>query len=78
MRRREGELEALGWSSGEPGFGFSRDVRGMIVEDEPDRGTGRVSGIEELDEFAELVTAMAVSDERMDLGRRADRCPPTR
>lgn len=34
---REGELEAPAWSGSEPGFGFSRDVRGMIVEDQFDR-----------------------------------------
>jgi hypothetical protein len=63
MLGREGELEAAGWSSGEPGFGFSRDVRGMIVEDQLDRRACRIPGIEKLKEFDELPTAVAVSDQ---------------
>jgi hypothetical protein len=51
----------------EPGFGFFRDVCGMIVEDQPDRGPGRIGGIEQLEEFDELAAAVAVLDERMDL-----------
>ena len=39
----------------------------MIVEDQFDCGTGRVSGIEKLEEFDELAAAMTVSDERVDL-----------
>jgi hypothetical protein len=39
---REGELEATGRSSGEPSSGLFRDVRGMIVEDQLDRGAGRI------------------------------------
>src|ERR1035441_6366226 len=62
----EGELEAIGWSSSEPSSGFSGDVRGMIVEDQLDRGASRIGGIEKLEEFDELSAAMAVSDESMD------------
>src|SRR6266849_2625923 len=47
--------------------GFSRDVRGMIVEDQLDCGAGRVSGVEKLEEFDELSAAMAVFNEGMDL-----------
>ena len=64
---REGELEAPAWSSSEPGSGFSRDVRGMIVEDQLDRGAPRISGIEKSEEFYELAAAVAVSDESVDL-----------
>jgi hypothetical protein len=64
---REGELEAFGRPSGEPGSGFSRYVGGMIVEDQLDRGARRIGGIEQLEEFDELAAAAAVSDERMDL-----------
>ena len=39
----------------------------MIIEDQLDRGAGRISGVETLEEFDELPAAVAVSDERMDL-----------
>src|SRR5450830_640143 len=42
---REGELEAARRLSGEPSLGFSGDMRRMVVEDQLDRRTGRVSGI---------------------------------
>ena len=58
----EGELEAAGRSGGEPGSALFRDVRGMIVEDQLDRGAGRIGGIEKLEEFDELSAAVAVSD----------------
>ena len=61
------ELEASRRSSVEPGSCFSRYVRGMIIEDQLDRGAGRISGVETLEEFDELPAAVAVSDERMDL-----------
>jgi hypothetical protein len=32
----------------------------MVVQDQPDRGTGRVSGIEKLEELDELAAAVAV------------------
>jgi hypothetical protein len=39
----------------------------MIVEDQLDRGAGRIGGIEKLEEFDELSAAVAVSDEGTDL-----------
>ena len=39
----------------------------MIVEDQLDRGAGRIGGIEKLEEFDELSAAVAVSDQGMDL-----------
>src|SRR6476660_6795764 len=63
----EGELEASGRSSGEPSSGFFRYMRGMIIEDQLDCSPGRVSSIEELEQFDELAAAMAISHERMDL-----------
>ena len=54
MLGREGELEASSWSSVEPSSGFSRYVGGMIVEDQLDRGTGWISGVEKLEEVDEL------------------------
>src|SRR6059058_2348104 len=64
---RERKVEAACRSRVEPGSGFPRDVCGMIVEDQLDRGAGRVGGIEKLEEFDELAAAMAISDERVDL-----------
>src|SRR6185437_15149352 len=67
MLGREGELEAAHRSCVEPSPGFSGDVCGMIVEDQLDRGAGRIGGIEKLEEFNELAAAVAISDERVDL-----------
>jgi hypothetical protein len=64
---REGELEAAGRLGSEPSSRFSGDVRGMIVEDQLDRGTRRISRIEKLEELDELSAAVAVSDQGMDL-----------
>ena len=73
MLGREGEREASRWSSVEPGSCFSRYVGGMIIEDQLDRGAGRISGVETLEEFDELSAAVAVSDERMNLpGKQVD------
>jgi hypothetical protein len=45
----------------------------MIIEDQLDRGAGRISGVETLEEFDELSAAVAVSVERMDLpGNQVD------
>ena len=54
MLGREGKREASRRSSVEPGSCFSRYVRGMIIEDQLDRGAGRISGVETLEEFDEL------------------------
>ena len=73
MLGREGKLEASRRSSVEPGCCFSRYVRGMIIEDQLDRGAGRISGVETLEEFDELPAAVAVFDERMNLaGKQVD------
>ena len=52
----------------------------MIVEDQPDRGVGRIGGVEQLEEFDELAAAVAVLDQGMNLagdeidpGQQADR-----
>ena len=42
---REGEFETARGLIGEPGFGLLGDVCGMIVEDQLDRGVGRIGGI---------------------------------
>ena len=67
MLGRERKLEAPGSSCVEPGSGFSRDVRGMIVEDQLDRGASRIGGIEKLEELDELSAAVAISDQGMNL-----------
>src|SRR5450756_1736937 len=64
---REGELEAARRLSGEPSLGFSGDMRRMVVEDQLDRRTGRVSGIEKLEKFDELTAAVTLLDQGMDL-----------
>ena len=65
VRGCERELEAARLSSGKPSSGFPGDVRGMIVKDQLDSGAGRISGIEQLEEFDELSAAVAVSDQGM-------------
>ena len=52
----------------------------MIVEDQLDRGVGRIGGVEKLEELDELAAAMAIPDQGMDLagdeidaGQQADR-----
>src|SRR3981189_1967359 len=67
VRGCERELEAAGGSSGKPSSGFSGDVRGMIVEDQLDRGAGRIGRIKQLEELDELQAAVAVSDQGMHL-----------
>src|SRR5260370_12612325 len=67
MLGREGKREASRRSSVEPGSCFSRYVRGMIIEDQLDRGAGRISGVEKLEEFDELSAAVAGSHQSMDL-----------
>src|SRR6201994_457816 len=64
---RERIVEAACRSCVEPGSGFPRDVCGMIVEDQLDRGAGRIGGIEKLEEFDELAAAVAVLDQGVDL-----------
>src|SRR6476619_6670153 len=64
---RERKVEAACRSCVEPGSGFLRDMCGMIVENQLDRGAGRIGGIEKLEEFDKLAAAVAVSDERVDL-----------
>src|SRR3979490_2196892 len=77
---REGEREAARRLSGEPGLGFSGDMRRVVVQDHLYRRTGRVSGIKELEEFDELAAAMegfdpgvAPAGEQIDPGQQAAR-----
>jgi len=52
-----------------PGFRFLGDVRGMIVEDQFDRGISRIGGIEKLQKLDEFTAAVAILDQGMDLAR---------
>src|SRR5580658_370702 len=79
----EDELEAPFGSGREPSLGFSRNMRGVIVENDLDRGCRGVSRVEQTKEFDELATAMAISDqgidlpgEQVDAGHQSDRCVP--
>jgi hypothetical protein len=65
---------------GERSSGLLGDVGGMIVEYQLDRRTGRIGGIEKLEEFDEFAAAMAILDqsvnltgEQIDAGQQADR-----
>ena len=80
MLGSEGELEAARGLFGEPGFGLPGDMRGMIVEDEVDRGVDRIGFAETLEERDEPAAAMAVLDQdvnlaghKVDAGQQADR-----
>ena len=45
----------------------------MIVEDQLDRGVGRIGRVEKLEEFDEFAAAMAIPDQGMDLaGKQVD------
>src|SRR6266478_7334235 len=63
----EGEREAARRLSGEPSLSFSGDMRRVVVQDHLDRRAGRVSGIEELEEFDELAAAVTLFDQGVDL-----------
>jgi hypothetical protein len=71
MGRREGESEASDRLRGKPGCGLARDMGGMFVEDDLDRGIGRVGRVEELKKLNEFAAAVAFRD-------RAWRCPVNR
>ena len=60
----------------------SLEMCGMVVEDQLDRGAGRIGGIEKLEEFDELAAAVALPDDLVDLageqidpGQQAERAP---
>jgi hypothetical protein len=76
----EGEFEAVCGLLRDPGSGLFGDVRRMVVEDQFDRRVGRIGGVEQLEEFDEFATAMAILDQGVDLagdevdaGQKADR-----
>ena len=60
-------FEAMRRPLGKPGRGLSRDVGGMIVEDQFDRGRGWVGRIDKLEKLNELAAAMAITHQGMHL-----------
>jgi hypothetical protein len=50
--------------SGEPGFGFLGDVRGVIVENQLYRRMGRIGGVEKLEEFDVLAGTLLAESQR--------------
>src|SRR5712691_5604264 len=67
MLGRERELEPARGLLGEPGSCLLGDVRGMIVEDQLDRGMGWIGRVENFEEFDKLAAAVALLDQGMDL-----------
>src|SRR5215469_4408173 len=61
------EAEAALGLRGKPLVGFLRHVRRMIVQDDLDRGVGRVGGIELFEKADEFARAVAVFDAGMNL-----------
>ena len=59
--RREGEGKAPRGMRHQPSRRLARDVRRMVVEDDLDRGVGRMGGVEELEELDEFPAAMPPS-----------------
>jgi hypothetical protein len=79
----EDKFKAMRGLLGEPGPGLVGDVGGMIVEDQLDRGSGRIGGVEQLEEFDEFAAAVAILDQSVDLagdeidpGQQTDRAVP--
>src|SRR6266478_14410 len=67
MRRRECEGKAAHGLRSEPGRGLARDMGGMVVENDLDRGVGRVGGVEQLEKLDEFAAAVAFLDQGMDV-----------
>ena len=68
LREKEGDVAAASHQSEvAPGSGLSGDVRGMIVEDQLDRGVNRTGGVEEFEEFDEFAAAIRGPDQGVNL-----------
>ena len=59
MRRGGCEAEAANGLRRQPACGLARDMGGMVVENDLDRGVGRIGVIEQLEKFNEFVAAVA-------------------
>ena len=77
MRRREREGKAPDWLRGKPARGLARDMGGMVVENDLDRGVGRVGGVEEFEKFNEFAAAVAFLDQGMDMTGEQIECRPS-
>jgi hypothetical protein len=64
---REHERKAAFRLGGQPGLGFLRNMRGVIVQDQLDGGIRWIGCVEQLEEGDELPRAMALLDPRMHL-----------
>src|SRR5690349_1119875 len=74
MRRREREGKAANGLRGEPARGLARDMGGMVVENDLDRGVGGVGGVEELEKLDEFAATVAFLDQGVDVtGEQIDR-----
>src|SRR4051794_24023368 len=67
MLRREDKFKAVFGPAGKPSLGLLGDVGRMIVEDQLDRGSGRIGGVEQLEEFNEFAAAVAIFNRSVDL-----------
>src|SRR5215510_8838729 len=67
MRRREGEGKAAKELRCKPARGLTRDMGGMVVENDLDRGVGRVGGVEELEKLNEFAATVAFLDQGVDV-----------
>ena len=56
----------IGWAASQT-RGLARDMSGMVVENDLDRGVGGVGGVEELEKLNEFTTAVAFLDQGMDV-----------
>ena len=67
MRRREREGKAANGLRSKPARGLARDMGGMVVENDLDRGVGGVGGVEQLETLDEFAAAVAFLDQGMDV-----------
>src|SRR5215472_1737495 len=67
MRRREGEGKAANGLRRKPARGLTRDMGGMVVENDLDRGVGGVGGVEELEKLNEFAATVAFLDQGVDV-----------
>src|ERR1700752_3736110 len=67
MFRSKNKGEAALWLGGNPRLGFLGDVGGMVIEDQPDGGVRRISGVKFFEKPDELPRAMAVFDRGVNL-----------
>src|SRR6266481_3620218 len=67
MRWGEREGKAPDRLRGEPGRGLARDMGGMVIENDLDRGVGGVGDVEELEKLDEFAAAVALLDQGMDV-----------